>query len=579
MLPKKWNIAPKPSKQEVSDLMRAINASEPLASLLVQRGIKDFASAKAYFNPHLSQLHDPFLMKDMEKAVTRITAAVNANENILIYGDYDVDGTTAVSLLYDFLITQTEYVTYYIPDRYREGYGISMAGIEFARDNDIKLLIALDCGVKAIDQVRQANDCGIDVIVCDHHLPGENLPDTTALLNPLQPGCSYPYKSLCGCGIGFKLTQALTNAWNLEPQLPFKNIDLVAIASAADIVPMTGENRVLTYFGMRLMEKTLRPGLAQLLEGAGLAEDGLLSKKEMTVSDLVFKVGPRINAAGRMKHGSLAVDLLTAHTTKQAEKFAKEVNQNNSERREVDLQTMEEALEMLRNDPHVENKNSTVLFAEHWHKGVIGIAASRIQEHYYKPTIILTESNGKASGSARSVRDFDVHAAIEKCADLLVSFGGHPAAAGMTLELENINEFTHRFEHAVTSLIKPEQLIPSIEIDLEIDFSDITDNFFAQLSRIAPFGPKNMRPVFVTRQVFDTGKSRCVGSEASHLKLEVYQQGSRQLIKSGIGFGLGHLLNKMQQAKPFSLVYTLDLNDFRGLKTIQLEVRDIRFND
>jgi len=578
MLQKRWNYKPVPGDQAVQDLMRGINASSALAKLLVQRGVYDFESAKAFFNPSLKQVHNPFLMNDMDNAVNRITEAIENGENILVYGDYDVDGTTAVSLLYGFLIEHYENVSYYIPDRYAEGYGVSLQGIDFAHDNGVKLMIALDCGIKAINQVEYANEKGIDFIICDHHLPGETLPQALAILNPLQTDCAYPYKSLCGCGIGFKLVQALSLTWDLDKEEPLKYIDLVAIASASDIVPMTGENRVLTYFGIKLMEKALRPGLAQLLEGAGLAQDGELIKKELSVTDVVFKIGPRINAAGRMKHGSLAVDLLIAKTQKQAEIPAAEVNQKNTDRREVDLQTLEEALEMIRDNESMQRMKSTMLFAPHWHKGVIGIAASRIQDHYYRPTIILTESSGKASGSARSVLGFDVHAAIEECADLLTSFGGHPAAAGMTLELDQIDEFRSRFEKAVAEKITDEQLTPSIEVDSEVSLDQLTMNFFNQIQRMAPFGPENMTPVFVTHNLKDTGRSKCVG-DCTHLKFEVTQEGLGHLSFGGIGFGLGEHEKAVQSGKRFSLAYTLEKNEYRGIVTLQLMVKDIRFID
>ena len=578
MLQKRWNIFPHPEKEEIEDLKRAINASDTLAALLIQRRITDFEVARRFFNPSLKQLHDPFQLKDMQVAVDRVTKAIESGENILVYGDYDVDGTTAVSLVYDFLMHEYENVSYYIPDRYGEGYGISFQGIDFAEDNGVTLVIALDCGVKAIDQVAYAAEKGIDFIVCDHHLPGDALPAAVAILNPLQEGCAYPFKALCGCAIGFKLIQALAHAWDMEKETPFKYIDLVAIATAADIVPMVEENRILTYWGIKQMERVLRPGIAQMLEGAGLAENGKLSKPVLTVSDLVFKIGPRINAAGRMKHGSLAVDLLTATTQKQAELPAEEVNQNNLDRREVDKQTMDEALEMICADEALSAAKSTVLFAKHWHKGVVGIAASRVQDHFYRPTIILTESNGKASGSARSVNGYDVHAAIEQCADLLENFGGHPAAAGMTLALENVKTFQQRFEEVVASSIEPDQLIPTVQIDLEVNFVDLTKNLQKTLDRMAPFGPGNMKPVFVTHHVCDTGKSKRVG-DGTHLKLEVFQDGNRGVKFSGIAFGMGDLISEIETGKKFSVAYTLEENVYKGVSNLQLLVRDIHFID
>ncbi|MEX2596070.1 MAG: single-stranded-DNA-specific exonuclease RecJ [Salibacteraceae bacterium] len=579
MQEKRWLLKPIPAEEDIQHLKKAINASDALAKILVQRGLLDFHAVKTFFNPDLKQLHNPFLMKDMDVAVNRISDAIENQENILVYGDYDVDGTTAVSLLYDFLHQEYQNVSYYIPDRYKEGYGISTQGIDFAEDNGFSLIIALDCGIKANDKVAYANEKGIDFIICDHHLPGKQLPKAAAILNPLQADCKYPFKSLCGCGIGFKLAQALTISWNLDIETPFKYIDLVAIATGADIVPMIGENRILVYFGMRAMERLLRPGLAELLEKAGLAEKARLSKHEMTVSDMVFKIGPRINAAGRMEHGSIAVELLTAKTSSHAQDFAALLNQHNQDRRDEDKKLLEEAMEMMDKTPEKASYKSTVLFASHWHKGVIGIAASRIQDHYYRPTIILTESNGMASGSARSVKGFDVHAAIEECSDLLINFGGHPAAAGMTLDKHNIEAFRKRFEATVTAQIKEEQLSPCIDIDLEIDFEEITPKFYNQLNRIAPFGPHNMRPVFVTHNLKDTGKSRSVGEDKSHLKLEVQPIDNGQQIMSGIAFGFGHLAEKLKKAGSFSLVYSLETNDFKGKRTTQLMIKDIRIDE
>jgi single-stranded-DNA-specific exonuclease len=576
MQEKRWNIIDPPEQQAVDDLKRAINASDVLATLLIQRGVRDFNAAKTFFNPTVRQLHDPFLMKDMDHAVNRITQAVEGGEHILVYGDYDVDGTTAVSLLYDFILRHYDKVSFYIPDRYKEGYGVSYEGVDFAEDNEVKLMIALDCGVKAIDQIAYARSKGIDFIVCDHHLPGEILPEAVAILNPLQKDCSYPFKSLCGCGIGFKLAQALSTAWDLDREEPYRYMDLVAIATASDIVPMVGENRVITFLGSRQMERALRPGLAAMLEGVGLAEYGQLSKKNLTVSDIVFKIGPRINAAGRMQHGNLAVELLTSATQRQAEAHAALVNQNNLDRREVDHQTRDEALEMIQNDAGLLQSKSTLLFAPHWHKGVVGIAASRVQDHFYRPTIILTESNGKATGSARSVEGFDVHAAIEACADLLENFGGHPAAAGMTLPLTNLEAFRARFEQVVSDTILPEQLVPSLSIDLAVDLAQLTDRFFTQMERMAPFGPGNMRPTFVTHGLMGTSACRRVGDQ-THLKLEVYQEGRNQVKMQGIGFGLGDAIEGIQSGRMFSLVYTLEENVYRGVSSLQLLVKDLKF--
>lgn len=542
---------------------------------MLQRGISDFGSARIFFNPTLDQLHDPFLMAGMDKAVERIHEAIGQGQNILVYGDYDVDGTTSVAMMYSFLHDRYDHVSYYIPDRYSEGYGISFKGIDFAADNDISLIIALDCGIKEIKQVDYAREKGIDFIICDHHLPAEILPKAYAILNPLRKDCNYPYKSLSGCGIGFKLIQALCTTWGLDKTESLQFLDYVAIAAACDIVPMTGENRVLTYFGLKLMHEALRPGLYLLFENGGFIHNHRL-KRPLAVSDLVFIIGPRINAAGRMEHGDQAVELLIAKTRHQAEEPAGKVIQNNQDRKQIDLKILDEALDMIRQRALTEAK-STVLFADHWHKGVVGIVASRVQDHYYRPTVIMTHSNGKASGSARSVRGFDVHRAIEQCADILLNFGGHPAAAGLTMELEKVEEFCERFERAVAEMIQAEQLIPSIDIDLEIGFEQINERFYDSMNRMAPFGPSNMRPLFVSHRVSDTGRSRRVG-DGTHLKLDVLQEGTKKSMK-GIAFNMGENLERMQQGEPFSIVYSLEMNEFNGYSNLELVAKDIRFSD
>ncbi|MCO4806958.1 MAG: single-stranded-DNA-specific exonuclease RecJ [Flavobacteriales bacterium] len=570
-LEKQWSMKPVPSAESVLGFQNAINASGPLATLLMQREIRDFESARLFFNPKLERLHPPFLMKDMQVAVDRITKAINTDEHILVYGDYDVDGTTAVSLLYSFLLEHYPNVSYYIPDRYGEGYGVSLKGIDFAEDNDVSLMIALDCGIKAVDQVDYAAGKNIDFIICDHHLPGKSIPKAVAILNPLQSDCTYPDKYLSGCGIGFKLAQALTQAWDLDKHEPYKYLDLVAIAAACDIVPLIGENRVLCHFGIQLIEEAMRPGLKLLLENAGRLVDGRL-KKDLTIGDIVFAIGPRINAAGRMEHGQLAVELLTSTTTKAAEIPASRVNENNTTRREVDKQMLEQALAMVQELN--ENTVSTVLFDPNWHKGVVGIVASRVQDVRYRPTIILTEAEGMATGSARSVEGFDVHAAIESCADLLDTYGGHRAAAGLTMKLENLEEFRDRFEAAVDAVIDPSQLIPSIPIDLELKLHQINMRFYNSMNRMAPFGPENMRPVFVSHNLKDTKRSKKVG-DGSHLKLEVCQSGVEAQLIRGIAFGLGHMLDEIED-REFSAVYTLEINEFNGVKSLELMVRDIK---
>lgn len=573
----RWIFKSRAEDDEVKHLQNAINASPTLAAVLAQRGLRTFNEVKQFFTFDARQLHSPFLMKDMDKAVDRITTAINSRENILVYGDYDVDGTTAVALMYAYLISHYEHVSYYIPDRYREGYGVSLEGIDFAADNNITLIIALDCGVKALQQVNYAKTKGIDFIICDHHLPGAALPDAVAILNPLQNDCRYPFKSLCGCGIGFKLVQALNSAWEEEDSAPFQFVDLVAIATGADIVPMVGENRVLVHFGLRAMERALRPGLYELLDKVGLTANGKFNKSEMTVSDLVFKIAPRINAAGRMKHGSLAVELLNAKTEQQAKRFAAALDQNNADRKEEDKRVVEEAKALILSSEARLTAKSTFVYKPDWHKGVIGIAASRLQDDFYRPTIVLTASNEKIAGSARSVKGFDIHAAIEACADLLLNFGGHPAAAGMTLLPENLELFEQRFELEVASRLTAEQMIPALEIDLEIELSVLNQKLVEQLNRLAPFGPYNPKPVFVTRGLQITKNTRKVGEDNSHLKLEVHPLGNPSMTYQGIAFGMGELFDEWVDKQVVDLAYTLEFNEFRGKKTIQLMVRDIHF--
>lgn len=576
MLKKRWKLSPQPSETEVKSLKLAINASEPLAKLLLQRDIRDFESARRFFNPKTDQLYPPFLMKNMEKAVERITKAIESGENILIYGDYDVDGTTAVSLLYSFLATQHEQVSYYIPDRYGEGYGISMKGIDYASDNDFSLVIALDLGIKAVDQMAHANKLGVDFIICDHHLPGEELPAAFAILNPLQEGCEYPNKVLSGCGIGFKLVQALLKTWDLDPAMAFHYLDLVAVSTACDIVPMVGENRVLTYFGLRQMEQSLRPGLKLIMENGGLLRDGA-PKRGLHTSDLVFVIGPRINAAGRMDSGSIAVDLLTAENEEQATLASEKIIKCNSDRKEIDLKTLDEALDMVRDNPLLADAKSTILFGEHWHKGVIGIVASRMQDHYYRPTIMLTEADGKVSGSARSVKGYDVHGAVEQCSDLLLNYGGHKSAAGMTLEIDKVEAFQKRFEEVVAGEIDEELLVPFLEVNVEINFSQLSDKFFSQLERIEPYGPQNLRPMFMTRNCLNAGGTRKVG-DGTHLKMDVFQESNPKRSMKGIAFGFGDYYDRIYDGEMFDLAYSLEINEFNGRKTLEMTVRDIRFS-
>lgn len=548
-------------------LQEALNTDRIITSLLLQRGISTFDEAKAFFRPDLAALHDPFLMKDMDVAIERISKAISANEKILVFGDYDVDGTTAVATVFGFLKQLTSQVDYYIPDRYKEGYGISFAGIDHAKENNFSLIIALDCGIKAIDKVDYANKLGVDFIICDHHLPGDSLPKAVAVLDPKRSDCPYPYKELSGCGIGYKLLQALCIKNNLPLQNAHDFLDLVVTSIAADIVPITGENRVLAYYGLEKINSSPRPGLKALLSTNNIT-------KALTITSLVFVVGPRINAAGRLEHGSRSVELLSCENEIDALEIAKGINSTNTQRKDLDLGITSEAHAMLEQDPMTPFRKSTVLFSERWHKGVIGIVASRLIEKYYKPTIILTQSEDKATGSARSVRDFDLYAAIEQCNDLLEQFGGHKYAAGLTLKKENVEAFKLRFEDVVSKSIRPEQLVPQVDIDVELEFHELSDKALRILKQFAPHGPENMTPQFVSRQVYDSGWAKVVG--ANHLKLEVFQKINPNIRFAAIGYDMGDYLHFFQQKIPVDLVYKVQENEFRGVVTTQLVIEEIR---
>ena len=559
----RWTIKPKPSSEKIDSLAKALNVEKFIAALLIQRGIETFDQAKLFFRPSLHDLHDPFLMKDMDKAVLRIEKAINNNENILVFGDYDVDGTTAVSLLASYLKSYYPNVATYIPDRYDEGYGVSYKGIDYADDNDITLIIALDCGIKSVDHVAYSNKKNIDFIICDHHRPGLHLPDAIAVLDPKREDCNYPYDELCGCGIGFKLIQALgTNrGQNIDDLVEY--LDLVATAIAADIVPMTGENRVLAYFGLIVINSTPRPGIQALIAQSKV--------KVFTITDVVFKIAPRINAAGRVKHGNEAVALLSEFSLDQATIFAAEIEKYNADRKELDQQITQEALAQIVSN-NEQNRFTNVVFQDNWHKGVIGIVASRLIETYYKPTLVFTQSGDKLAASARSVQGFDIYNALENCADHLEQFGGHMYAAGMTLLPENYINFKNAFEKTVQETILPEQLIPEIAIDAEINFTDITPKLNSILKQFEPFGPQNMSPVFYSKKIKDTGYGKVIGKENEHLKLFLKQNGSEGF--AAIGFGLG---NKLSESKSsFEAVYNIVENDFNGNKTIQLLVKDLK---
>jgi single-stranded-DNA-specific exonuclease len=561
----RWNLKSKPEKEKVQALQNALQVDEIIATLLVQRGIETFEQAKTFFRPTLEDLHNPYLMKDMDKAVSRIEKAIANNENILVFGDYDVDGTTAVSLVSSYLRSFYPNVATYIPDRYNEGYGISYLGIDYAEDNAVSLIIALDCGIKSIDHVNYAKAKNIDFIICDHHRPGDSLPDAIAVLDPKREDCSYPYDELCGCGVGFKLIQALAENRNqtIEDLLPY--LDLVATAIAADIVPITGENRVLAKFGLEVINSNPRPGIKALVQN--------VKKKVLTITDVVFIVAPRINAAGRVKHGNEAVALLTEYNLEQAEQFASEIEQHNSDRKELDKQITKEALLQIEENKE-KNRFSTVVYQENWHKGVIGIVASRLVEKYYRPTIVFTKSGDKLAASARSVKDFDVYNALEACAEHLEQFGGHMYAAGMTLKEENYENFKNAFENEVKKTIPPDLLIPEISVDLEMNFSDLDEKFMRILKQFEPFGPENMTPVFLSKNIIDSGYAKPLGNDAEHLKAFVKQNNSPNF--NAIGFGLGDKIDIVKNRNPFEAVYVLEENEWNGTVSLQLQLRDVR---
>jgi single-stranded-DNA-specific exonuclease len=566
---KRWVIKERGDSVVVKQLAGALGVSESLANLMVQRNITSPQEAKAFFTPDLSYLHDPFMMKDMNIAVDRLSTAIKKNEKILVYGDYDVDGTTAVALVYSFLKEQYSNVEYYIPDRYKEGYGVSFQGIDFAVKNHCKLLITLDCGIKAVEKIKYAKSKSIDVIVCDHHYPGSEIPAAIAVLDPKQPGCSYPYKELSGCGVGFKLI----HAYSRINSIPFSSIanylDLVAVSIASDIVPITGENRVLAYFGLKQLNESPRIGLKEILREAEVF-------KALTVEDVVFKIGPRLNAAGRMEAGSKAVELLISHDVKSAEGISKEISNFNTERRSIDRTITTEAMRMISEDQRTVNARTTVLYNPSWKKGVIGIVASRLIETYYRPTVILTESNGFATGSARSVQGYDLYQAIEACSDLLESFGGHMYAAGLTLKKENIQPFIERFEQFVNSTITEDQLLPRVFIDTELSFNEINEDFFNVMSQFQPFGPENMSPVFMSKNVFDTGSGRMVGSSGEHLKLDLCQDSSTVKSISAIAFNQANHFEYIKGGNPFEICYSIEMNEFRGNRNLQINIRDIK---
>ncbi len=564
---KKWILQKQGDAETVEALSQILKIDKILSNLLVQRKINTFDEAREFFRPRIEDLHNPFLMADMDKAVDRLEKALSEGEKILIYGDYDVDGTTSVALVYSFLKPIYSNIGYYIPDRYDEGYGVSIEGIDFAHKNGYSLIIALDCGIKAIKKVDYANEKHIEFIICDHHTPGETLPKAAAILNPKREDCNYPFKELSGCGVGFKFVQAYAQRKNI----PFENLtpllDLVAVSIASDIVSINGENRVLSYFGLEQLNKQPRIGLKSVIKISGL------EGKQITVSDSVFKIGPRINAAGRIDRGSRAVDLLIAQTQEDANSIADKIDDLNTERKDLDHNHTEEAINFIKSDEKLINRKTTVVFNPEWHKGVIGIVASRLTETFYRPTVVLTESDGMVSGSARSVFGFNLYNAIEACADLLENFGGHMYAAGMTMKRENLEKFQEQFERVVSETITEEELTPQIDIDAKINFKDITPKFYRILRQMEPFGPENMTPIFLTDTVYDTGESRLVGKNLEHLKLELTQKGVKM---AGIGFSLAKHLEIIKSGKPFKICYNVEENDFRGSKSLQIMVRDVK---
>ncbi|MDB4297775.1 single-stranded-DNA-specific exonuclease RecJ [Flavobacteriaceae bacterium] len=568
----RWISKEQPNKEKITSLAKSLGIDAKLALLLVQRNITTFDEAKSFFRPSLDELHDPFLMKDMELAVARVLKAIEEEQTIMVYGDYDVDGTTAVALMSSYLLTLHPNVVTYIPDRYGEGYGISFKGIDFAEDNDIPLIIALDCGIKAIDKVAYAAEKGIDFIICDHHRPGDTIPDAVAVLDPKQKDCFYPFDELSGCGVGFKLIQAIANTIEqpFEELLPY--LDLLAVSIAADIVPMNGENRILAYHGLQIINTNPRPGFKAIIE--------TLNRGVLTITDVVFTIAPRINAAGRMKHGIHAVELLTEQDPEIAKQFASDIDTYNADRKELDKKITEEALQQIK-DNKEEDNNTSVVCCDTWHKGVIGIVASRLIENYYRPTLVFTKSGNKLAASARSVKGFDVYDALEACSEHLEQFGGHKYAAGLTMKPEKYNDFKAAFEKVVSETITEEQKTPEVVYDTEVDLVDVTPKFFRILSQLAPFGPANMKPVFKATALRDNGYSKRIGKVANegdlpeHLRLQIVY-GADKKTYNAIGFGMGDKLEQLQKSETFEAAFTVEENNWQGYTSLQLMLKDVK---
>lgn len=565
---KRWLLKERGDEHVVTTLATEMGVPVTVAGLMAQRGITTKQQAEEFFNPTLESLHDPFLMKDMNRAVDRIATAISRNEKILVYGDYDVDGTTSVAMLYSFLRERHSCLDYYIPDRYHEGYGLSSRGIDYAAGGGCKLIIALDCGIKAVEKVKYARSKGVDIIICDHHLPGEGIPDATAVLDPKQPGCGYPYKEMSGCGVGFKLMQAICMLQGIPFEEIIPYLDLVAVSIGSDIVPMTGENRILAYYGLKQLNESPRLGFQKIIEKAKI-------KKPLVIEDVVFRIGPRINAAGRMESGSRAVDLLVSQNSQEAMTICDAIDVNNDHRRKKDSEITAEALRMVSDDIRSGNARTTVLFHRGWHKGVIGIVASRLIETYYRPTVILTESkDGYATGSARSVPGYDLYQAIEYCSDLLESFGGHMFAAGLTLKQENLQEFRERFEQYVSETIRDEHLVPSVNIDEEIPLEEVTMEFCRHLEKFQPFGPENTAPVFVSRRV-KTLSCQSVGANGIHLKLSFARENGEPV--GAIAFGQADMIETFRESGGVvDIAYSVEMNEFRGKRSVQLNIKDIK---
>ncbi len=580
----RWKIKEKADNDTVDNLSASLGISKVLTNLLVQRGISTFEEARAFFRPSVESLHDPFLMQDMDKAVDRILQAISNNENIMIYGDYDVDGTTAVALVYTFLKNVYKKIEFYIPDRYAEGYGISYKGIDTAFEHNVRLIIALDCGIKAIAKVDYAAEKGIDFIIGDHHRPGEVIPAAVAVLDPKREDCPYPFKELSGAGVGFKLTQALAQKLNIEEEKVFSSLDLLAVSIAADIVPITGENRIFAFYGLKQINESPRHGILSILQSSGMEAKKVRGKaksifdREITINDLVFAVGPRINAAGRIKDATDSVRLLISSNSDYASKLGGEINVLNSTRRDLDKQITQEATDMIDQDESLKQRKTTVLYQPHWHKGVIGIVASRLLENYYKPTIILTFSDGMITGSARSIKGFDIYDAIDSCSHLLEHFGGHTYAAGLALKPENLEAFSTAFETYAQEHLSEEQMTPEIEIDEELFFSDINSKFFRILKQFAPFGPGNMPPLFMSQKVIDTGFARVVGKngDQKHLKFEVVHKDHSGSPLKAIAFNFGHYLEDLENGQSFSICYHIEENSWQGNTSLQLRVKDMK---